>query len=273
VGKPKRRGLRELRVTDRRSHSWFKARIIYLLAIANSLGTAGFAENARAAIPTSPAQDPIRVGKSCVSNDPEYLCLGLKYVVYVDPSSQPVIEAKVVESNLNVINSIWSQCKIGFQVDEFLPKNPQSAGLPTDTSDFSDLDRIRQTFSEESSLLVVTTYPWKRDGNLGHTPANAWTKMPGSGLYGVILEQKVGAFPNIIAHELGHYLNLYHEKENTDVMNAIIYNNSKVIKQEQCATARLSVKKWWSNMIRKLPATSRDPQRLATESVTRTRKS
>jgi hypothetical protein len=74
--------------------------------------------------------------------------------------------------------------------------------------------------------------------------------MPGSGLYGVVLEQKVGNFPNIIAHELGHYLNLYHANERSEVMNAIIYDTSNTITQEQCETARAAVKKWWPNMVR-----------------------
>jgi hypothetical protein len=222
----------------------------------------------------APAHEAIGNGKTCVSDDPDFLCLGVKYVVYVNPSSkQPVISPMVAENNFSTINSIWSQCKIGFQIDELVLKDPEAAGLPADTTDFSDLDRIRQAFNEKSSFLIVTTYKWKRDGGLGHTPANAWTKMPGSGLYGVILEDKVGNFPNIIAHELGHYLNLYHANENTEVMNAIIYNNSKVITQEQCATARASVKKWWSSMVRRLPPVETSSPQLANGQATKSRKS
>jgi hypothetical protein len=222
---------------------------------------------------TAPERIPVASGKTCVSDDPAFLCLGVKYVVYEDSSSQPIVSPGAVEKNFSAINSIWKQCKIGFQLDELVVKNPESAGLPADTTEFSDLDRIRQAFNDKSSLLIVTTHKWKRDGSLGHTPANAWTKMPGSGLYGVILEQKVGAFPNIIAHELGHYLNLYHTNENTDVMNAIIYNNSNVITKEQCATARASVGKWWSNMVRHLPTIAPNSQQLANEQPDRSRKS
>lgn len=229
-------------------------------------------------MPAAPAKaqesNPKFSAKSCISDDPDFLCLGIKYVVYIDPASkQPVVDPSVAEKNFSTINSIWGQCKIGFQLDELVLKNPASAGLPADTTDFSDLDRIRQAFNEQSSLLVVTTAKWKRDGNLGHTPANAWTKMPGSGLYGVIMEQKVGAFPNIIAHELGHYLNLYHANENTEVMNAIIYNNSNVITQDQCSTARSAVKKWWSNMVRRLPAATSTDQQLAKDQTFHSRKS
>lgn len=267
-------GLRELRVTDRLRHAWFLAGLAF---IANAVPVGSYdafaAVSPHAPAPTG-ASEPSNPSKSCVSNDPDFLCLGVKYVLYVDATSkQPVVDPTVAEKNFSTINSIWSQCKIGFQIDELLLKNPESAGLPADTAEFSDLDRIRQAFDEESSLLVVTTAKWKRDGNLGHTPANAWTKMPGSGLYGVILEQKVGAFPNIIAHELGHYLNLYHANENTDVMNAIIYNNSKVITQEQCTTARAAVKKWWSNMVRHLPAATSTSQQFAKDQTPHSRKS
>ncbi len=262
---------------DRLRYSGFFTGIAFAFALVAGLSSASSSDAVAATaksleVQAQSSREQARPNKTCESNDPDFLCLGVKYVLYLDASSQPVISPDVAENNFSVINSIWRQCKIGFQIDELVLKNPESAGLPADTADFSDLDRIRQAFNESSSLLVVTTYKWKRDGNLGHTPANAWTKMPGSGLYGVILEQKVGAFPNIIAHELGHYLNLYHANENTDVMNAIIYNNSKVITQEQCTTARSAVKKWWSNMVRHLPAISPDSEQLAKDQTVHSHK-
>jgi hypothetical protein len=224
------------------------------------------------AIPAPPKEsDTFALGKTCVSSDPDFLCLGVKYVVYEDSNSQPIVSPKTVESNIASINAIWRQCKIGFQVDEYVKASPAKAGLPAETSDFSDLDRIREAYDENSSFLIVTTYKWNRAGNLGHTPANAWTKMPGSGLYGVVMEQKVGDFPNIIAHELGHYLNLYHANERSDVMNAIIYNSSKEITQEQCSTARAAVNKWWGSMVRRIPAASPNQPELAHEPSTRTK--
>lgn len=265
-----------MRVTDRLKQSC----LFTGLALSLSFIPVGVQQNARAAVSKPAALQPssmresVGAGKTCISDDPDYLCLGVKYVVYVDPSSkQPVVSPAAAQNNFTTINSIWNQCKIGFQIDELVLKTPESAGLPTDTADFSDLDRIRQTFNEDSSFLIVTTYKWKRDSGLGHTPANAWTKMPGSGLYGVIMEQKVGTFPNIIAHELGHYLNLYHANENKEVMNAIIYNNSNLITQDQCSTARAAVKKWWPNMVRRLPPVVPAAPQLANGQAEKTKKS
>jgi hypothetical protein len=267
--------VRELRVTDRLKQSC----LLTGLALSLNLVPVSVQQNANAAVAKPAVQrisahEPLSAGKTCLSDDPEFLCLGVKYVVYVEPNSQqPVISPDVAEKNFKTINSIWSQCKIGFQIDELVLKNPEAAGLPVDTADFSDLDRIRQAFNENSSFLIVTTYKWKRDSGLGHTPANAWTKMPGSGLYGVIMEQKVGAFPNIIAHELGHYLNLYHANDNAEVMNAIIYSNSNVLTHEQCSTARASVKKWWPNMVRRLPPVVPGAPQLANGQAEKSRKS
>jgi hypothetical protein len=67
---------------------------------------------------------------------------------------------------------------------------------------------------------------------------------------GVVMEQPVGAYPNIIAHELGHYLNLGHVSDSANVMNPIIYSNSTRVDPSQCEAARAAATYWWTNMIR-----------------------
>ncbi|HLE01009.1 MAG TPA: matrixin family metalloprotease [Bdellovibrionota bacterium] len=190
------------------------------------------------------------VGESCSSDDPTFLCLGLKYVVYTDIISTPIVSRKSAIGNVKLINKVWNQCKIGFQIDEFLAAPPADYGLRYQTANYAELDAIRNTFLDNSTLLVVTTGTWDRTGSLGNTGANAWTAMPNGPPYGVIMERPVGVYANIIAHELGHYLNVGHVSDNSSLMNPIIYTNSTGISRTDCTKARSAARYFWSKMIR-----------------------
>lgn len=190
------------------------------------------------------------IGESCHSSDPKHVCLSIKYVVYRDATGAPVVDAGNAVSNVRAINQVWSQCNLGFQIDQYLAVRAVDYQLSYQTANMSELDEIRTTFEDSSSLLVVTTGPWDRSGTLGSTSANAWTSMPGSGPYGVVLERSVGTFANIIGHELGHYLNLLHVTDSTDLLNPIIYSNSTRLNQDQCNTARAAASFFWSKMYR-----------------------
>ena len=211
-----------------------------------------------------------KIGKSCVHSsnhalqsgndvnpqvktgldDLDDLCLGLKYVVYDDPNSAPVVSPDDSVKNIQEINSIWSQCKIAFQIDEYLPVNPSDYGLGYNTSSMDELDPIRKAFQEDAMLVVVTTGVWDRTGSLGSTAANAWTSMPGEDFLGVVLESAVGTYSNIIAHELGHYLSLDHVSDGADLMNPIIYQNSMDLSSSQCRKSQLAIRNYWKKMIR-----------------------
>jgi hypothetical protein len=190
------------------------------------------------------------IGASCETGDSEHICLGLKYVVYSDASGNPVIARDSIASNIAAIDVIWNQCNIGFQIDQLVVANPTDYGLNLNPLNYPELDQARSAFSTNDLLLVITTGTWNRSGTLGSTGANAWTNMPGSYVMGVVMEQPVGAYPNIIAHELGHYLNLGHVSNTSDVMNPIIYSNSTTLDTSQCASARAAATYWWTNMIR-----------------------
>jgi predicted Zn-dependent protease len=64
------------------------------------------------------------------------------------------------------------------------------------------------------------------------------------------MESAVGTYANIIAHELGHYLNLDHWEDKANVMNAVIYEKSSKLLQEQCVTARAAISYYWKAMLR-----------------------
>lgn len=196
-------------------------------------------------IPITPA-----LGESCHSDDPKRICLGLKYVVYRDSTGEPVVTPQSAVNNVRAINAIWGQCNIAFQIDRFSPVKPVDYELRYQTGNYSELEDIRNTFEDSSALLIVTTGTWDRTGSLGNTGANAWTAMPGGGPYGAILERPVGTFSNIIAHEIGHYLNLLHVQDKTDIMNPIIYSSSTKLTEAQCNTARSASSFFWHKMYR-----------------------
>lgn len=193
--------------------------------------------------PTSTAA----LGPSCSGSDG--ICLSLKYVVYKDGAAgAAALSETEALANLATINQIWSACGIAFEFGKYEVVNPSEHGLSFNTPTSSELNEIRGEFEEDDSLLVVTTGAWS--GSLGSGSANAWANMPGSGIYGIVLEAPVGNFGNIVAHELGHYLNLGHYADATDVMNAVIYQGSTKLTTAQCNAARSASNGYWAAMQR-----------------------
>lgn len=180
------------------------------------------------------------------------ITLGLRYVVYRDGQGRSILSRKEAESVLERINEIWNQCEIRFQIDEFLEVHPDHHSLKFQTTHYSELTQIRRRFSNDRSLLVVSTGPWDRSGSLGTTRANAWTTLPGSVPYGVVLENPVKRNSNLIAHELGHYLNLHHVSDSKALMNPVIFSESERVSKNQCKTARSAAIYFWSDQIRSL---------------------
>jgi len=195
-------------------------------------------------------KNPKVVGPTCVDGDSNTLCLALKYVVYDDSTGKPVVSQDDAVKVVQQINQAFSQCNIAFQMEEYVAANPADYKLDFNTSNQSDLDNIRKAFMNDSTLLVTTTGKWDRSGSLGNTGANAWTAMPGEGTYGAILEDSVGTFGLIIAHGLGHYLNLDHVSDEADLMNPVIYDSSTRLDPSQCETARSAANSYWNNMLR-----------------------
>lgn len=189
-------------------------------------------------------------GASCHSEDAGHLCVAIKYVAYRDSNRVPTVTESDASSAIERLNGIWAQCKLSFQVDQFLEVNPADHGLSYNTSSYSDLTKIRNAFNDGRSLLIVTTGPWDRSGTLGNTGANAWTSLPGGGPHGAILEKSVGRFHPIIAHELGHYLNLMHVSSSAQMMNPVIYSSSTVISRSECESARAAAQYFWGNTLR-----------------------
>jgi predicted Zn-dependent protease len=65
-----------------------------------------------------------------------------------------------------------------------------------------------------------------------------------------VFESAVADYPQIMAHELGHYLGLEHVSNTSNAMNAIIYPYSEDLSDSQCDQAREIAQEFWSGMMR-----------------------
>jgi hypothetical protein len=187
------------------------------------------------------------VTPSCVSSDSNHLCLAVQFVSYKDSNGTPVASQSQVNTIFATMNQLWSQCNIGFQVENYEQVDPTQSGLDYGANSQNQLDQIRTTYGTQSNmLLAVNTGPWG-------TAVNAWTNMPGSTPYGAIMEASIVDYGNgiIYAHEFGHYLGLDHVSDQSDLMNPVIYTTSTTLTSDQCTTARNAATSAWSAMLRK----------------------
>jgi hypothetical protein len=184
----------------------------------------------------------------CGDADTSHLCLAVNFVAYQRPDSGTIVTRNQALGNVSQVNSVWAQCRIQFYVQSYAAVDPASRGLPYQPSANAELNGVRKAFSDASQLLVVTTGQWQ--GELGSQGANAWTVLPSVGPFGVVMEDMSGSAGNLIAHELGHYLNLDHENDIYNAMNPIIYGNSINLTDSQCAEARATAISFWGAMLR-----------------------
>ena len=167
---------------------------------------------------------------------------------YEDSSGTAVVSQAEASANVKNINSLWSQCHIQFYLESFQAINSSSYGLEYESSTMDELSKVRSSLASSTQMLVVTTGVW--GGSLGAQSANAWTELPPVGPFGAVVEGSVGQYYNIVAHELGHYLNLVHVSDQYNVMNPVVYSNSMNIIDTQCSMARATAISFWGAMLR-----------------------
>lgn len=207
-------------------------------------------ENPPGYIPPGAVNPDGGVGSGCNTSDPNSICLAVKFVAFKDSSGTPTVTREQAAGVVDAMNTLWSQCSINFTLENYLPVNSTDYGIRYSIANYSELTQVRNTFEDDHTLLLAVTGTWNRAGSLGGTGANAWTSLPGSGPYGAIMEKPVGTNGNLIAHEVGHYLNLGHVSDSYALMNPIIYGRSTNIYSSQCNTARSASKYFWTAMIR-----------------------
>ncbi len=168
--------------------------------------------------------------------------LAVKYVSY-DEGSGPISSEAQAERDIHEVNRLWKPCGVRFRLARYLSVNPNSYGLSSGAAAANETSAIRNAFSEPDSLLVVYTGNW-------NTVKNAWTAMPGSAPYGAVLESSVVDYPNIVAHELGHYLGLDHVSNGSNIMSTLIYPSSTALTESQCQIAQRTISQYWSAMLK-----------------------
>lgn len=191
------------------------------------------------------------IGESCSgTQDSDGICLALKYVSYVDGNGDDVESERDAVRDVEYANQIWRDCGIQFQLEDFQSAEPGDFDLRYRTRNYEELNEIRGTFTEPGELLVVATGKWDRTGSLGNSWANAWTNLPGERIYGVVLERTVTNYPQILAHELGHYLSLDHKNDPSSLMNPVVGRNSVELSRQECQEARWAARSYWREMMR-----------------------
>jgi hypothetical protein len=191
---------------------------------------------------TGVAPIPVIGAPSCVSSDPNHICIGLKIVSYVSNNIPILTEAQAI-TLVNGINTIWRQCNIAFQLETFEQSNPTTVGLSYSTDWKNDGDTVRNTYNDGSTFLVVTV------GSLTGATIGV-TEMPGAGSYGSLIEAAYAQNPLTVGHELGHYQGLYHVSDSTNLMNPYIGSNTSALTASQCSTARSTDQANWTAMMR-----------------------
>ena len=180
---------------------------------------------------------------SCLSSDPNHICLALKVVAFLDGSSVPVITEAETVAMVQGLNTVWGQCNIGFQLEAYQAINPADKGLNYNSNWQVDGDSIRSAFQDSNKFLVVAV------GSLSGSTI-AVTEMPGAGVYGTLVEKAYANNPLTVGHELGHYMGLYHISDSSNLMNPYIGSNTSGLDSSQCATARSTDGSDWTAMRR-----------------------
>lgn len=172
------------------------------------------------------------------SDDPNHITLALKYVTYLDDKGAPVISKDDAKTVLRRMNELYSVCNMHFRMEEYHEVSAKDFGLDTFPSSMGDLNTIRQAFDNDAQIVVINTGEWNNAGGLGADGANAWTMMPGQTPSGAVIESAVSKNGALIAHELGHYLDLDHQNDRNNMMNPTIYSYSTTISPDQCQQMR-----------------------------------
>ncbi|MCM2324627.1 MAG: M10 family metallopeptidase domain-containing protein [Oligoflexia bacterium] len=194
-------------------------------------------------VPTPTPPSSAAIGESCHSDDPDRICLSLRFVAYKNSAGTSIVSQAAALGVLTSMNGIWGKCDIAFEIGEYLVVNPADYGLNYTITSMNELETVRAKFKTQDMLLGVTAGPWQ-------ISANAWTNMPGAQNPGAVYDGSVASYGPIYAHEYGHYLGLGHVSDTSDVMNPVIYSSSIGLTTSQCEAARSTAMAYWVRMLR-----------------------
>ncbi|MBU6374709.1 MAG: matrixin family metalloprotease [Bdellovibrionales bacterium] len=175
--------------------------------------------------------------------------LAVKIVAHSD-SRGPALSIFETKALMESLNKVWSQCNIRFKLEDYLVTTDDREVLTKSPQSMSDLPLIRAAFDPGNRFLVVVTGDWGKNGDIARQGADAWTTMPGNPPYGVVLDRTVSHNSNIVAHELGHYLGLFHHQDAMNLLSPVVSVSSRKLSADQCFRARAAAQNNWQKMIR-----------------------
>jgi hypothetical protein len=183
------------------------------------------------------------LGTSCTSTDKTHQCIALKIVSYKDSSGTDSISQTQAVNLVAAVNTIWSQCNVAFEIDDYVSIDPTTVGLSYGNASQNELGTIRQNFSDSKTFLLAATGPWS-------SSYIAWTEMPGGAPYGSVVDAQSAKNTIPVAHELGHYQGLDHVQTAGNVMYPVVYSTDTNLTSSQCSTAQSTNTQYWQAMFR-----------------------
>jgi hypothetical protein len=191
----------------------------------------------------APTPPPVIVSGDC-SGDPTVKdCMALKLIAYRNGSIDPTLEKIEADSLVVGMNRVWRPCGIGFTLEIFETVDPAAYRLSYSPDWRTESQRIRETFGDPERFLVVAVGPW-------NISTIAVTQMPGTGPYGVLVEEDYATNALTVGHELGHYMGLYHIRDTSNLMNPYIGTGTEDLTASQCEIARNTNSRYWKAMLR-----------------------
>lgn len=166
---------------------------------------------------------------------PNTVSLALKFVEFSDEVNSPPLSDSQAKKLVQKLNQLYTPCGISFQLGEYKIVKPSDYGLTMGPPSVKKMHEFRKPFDDPRYLVIINTGKWDHQ-KLG--APNAWTAMPGEIPAGAVLESTVSNFTGIVAHEIGHYLNLNHVQNEKNLMNPIIYRDSIELSDDQCTQMR-----------------------------------
>ena len=192
---------------------------------------------------TAPTPPPVIVSGDC-SEDPTVThCMALKLITYRNGGLDPTLEKIEADSLVVGMNRVWRPCGIGFTLEIFETVDPADYRLSYSPDWRTESHRIRETFGDPERFLVVAVGPW-------NISTIAVTQMPGTGPYGVLVEEDYATNELTVGHELGHYMGLYHIRDTNNLMNPYIGTGTEALTTNQCEIARDTNSRYWMAMMR-----------------------
>jgi hypothetical protein len=191
----------------------------------------------------APSPPPVIAIGDCKEDATISQCLALKFIAYRSGSQDPTLEKIEADALVGGMNRVWKPCGIGFTLEWFEIVDPTAYRLAYSPDWRTESQRIRETFADPERFLIVAVGPW-------NISTIAVTQMPGTGPYGVLVEEDFATNELTVGHELGHYMGLYHYRNTTNLMNPYIGSDTEALTPSQCEIARDTNVRFWTPMQR-----------------------